>query len=289
MKLFAASACVVSLLVVACSSPRTDAGTSDQEPQVSKSEAVRWTGKVSEEEFKAMHVLRQGAAPKTFGTMIEIAGSRAYLSLPPNAKAPLPGIVVIHEWWGLNEHIMHWADRLAADGYASVAVDLYGGVVAKNADDALKAMKAVDQKRANEILLAAHKFLAADPRIQAKKRGSIGWCFGGHQSLRLALAAPDLDAVVMYYGFPITDPAALEPLQADLLGIFGTRDTSIPPPAVAEFDAALTKAGKRHRFHSFDAEHAFANPSNAIYDEKAAAEAWKTTSEFLARHLKSAR
>ncbi len=283
MRLFAIAACVLPF-VAACASSNTHEPASRQSASASKADA----GQVTEKEFKALHVLKQGAAPELHGAMIDLAGTRAYLALPQNAKAPLPGIVVIHEWWGLNDHVKHWADRLATEGYASLAVDLYGGVVATNPDDAMKAMKAVDQTKANDILLAAHRFLATDARVKATKRASIGWCFGGLQSLQLALAAPDLDAAVMYYGFPISDPAALEPLHADLLGIFGTRDASIPPSAVAEFDAALTKAGKRHTFRSFDAEHAFANPSNAIYDEKSATAAWEIVRKFLAEHLKPA-
>ncbi len=287
MILSSIAACVLPF-VAACASSSAHAPASGPSASASKADALHSTGQVTENEFKALHVLKQGEAPKLHGAMIDLAGTRAYLALPPNAKAPLPGIVVIHEWWGLNDHVKHWADRLATEGYASLAVDLYGGVVATNADDALKAMKAVDQGQASEILLAAHKFLATDARVKATKRASIGWCFGGYQSLRLALAAPDLDAAVMYYGHPITDPAALEPLHADLLGIFATRDSSIPPSAVAEFDAALTQTGKRHTLHSFDAAHAFANPSNAIYDETAAAAAWEIVRKFLAEHLEPA-
>jgi carboxymethylenebutenolidase len=287
MKRISILACVLPLLF-ACQSTDSPAPASAPKAPAAKPASTSATGHVSESEFKALHVLKQGDAPKLHGAMIDLSGSRAYLALPPNAKAPLPALVVIHEWWGLNDHVKHWADRLAAEGYAAVAVDLYGGFVATNPDDAMKAMQAVDQTKADAILLAAHKFLASDPRVKATKRGSIGWCFGGHQSLRLALAAPDLDAAVMYYGFPISDPAALEPLHADLLGIFGTRDTSIPPSAVAEFDAALKKASKRHEFHSFDAAHAFANPSNEIYDEKSAAAAWEIVRKFLADHLKPA-
>ncbi len=287
MTRFAALACAFALLFAACRSHDTHDTVGALDTPQPKSDTVRWTGQLTEKEFKALHVLKEGEPPKLFGAMIDLAGTRAYLSLPSNAKAPLPALVVIHEWWGLNDHVKHWADRLAGEGYASLAVDLYGGVVATNPDDALKAMKAVDQERATGILLAAHEFLARDARVNAPRRGSIGWCFGGRQSLELALAAPDLDAAVMYYGFPITDPVKLETLRADLLGIFAKRDGSIPPSAVAEFDAVLNKLSKKHEFHSFDAEHAFANPSNAVYDEKSAAAAWEIVREFLAKRLKT--
>lgn len=247
------------------------------------------TGQVSEEEFKKLHELKQGAAPVLHGTPIEIAGTKAYLSLPPGAKAPMPAVVVIHEWWGLNDNVKHWADRIAAEGYAAVAVDLYGGTVATTPDEAMAAMKKVDDKRAVETMLAAYKFAKEDPRIQATKRACIGWCFGGGMSLQLALAAPDLDAAVMYYGRPEMDPKALEKLKAPLLGIFGNLDTSIPPAVVKKFDEALTAAKKEHMFYAYQAEHAFANPSNPHYDEKNAAEAWEKARAFLAEHLKAAK
>jgi len=242
---------------------------------------------ISEEEFKKLHELKKEAAPPLKGTTVEIAKSKAYLSLPEGAKAPMPAVVVIHEWWGLNDHVKHWADRLAADGYAAIAVDLYEGKVATTPDEANAAMKKVDSARSKEILLAALAFLKDDPRVQATKRGSIGWCFGGKMSLQLALAAPDLDAAIMYYGHPELDPMKLEPMKAPLLGIFGTKDNSIPPETVTKFEEALTTAKKEHTIHSYEAEHAFANPSNPKYDEENAAKAWIEVRKFLEKHLKA--
>jgi carboxymethylenebutenolidase len=182
---------------------------------------------------------------------------------------------------------MHWADRFAAEGYAALAIDLYDGTVAKTSDEAMAAMKKVDDARAKEVMLAGLAFLKDDPRVQAKKRASIGWCFGGGKSLQLALAAPDLDAAVMYYGHPETDPKVLEKLRAPLLGIFGTQDKSIPPETVKTFEEALTTARRPHTIHSYDAPHAFANPSNPRYDETNANLAWAEVRKFLAVHLKA--
>ncbi|MFN0150013.1 MAG: dienelactone hydrolase family protein [bacterium] len=249
--------------------------------------ATPHTGALSEEAFKALHELKEGVAPATRGTMIEIVGSRAYLSLPADAKPPLAGVIVIQEWWGLNEHVKHWADRISAEGYAAIAVDLYGGRVATTPDSAMAYMKSVDDTRALEILQAAHAFLANDSRVQAKKTASIGWCFGGAWSLRLALAAPDLDGAVMYYGHPITDPAELKKIHAPVFGVFGTLDQSIPPATVAEFEKGLAEAGVPHEIHSYEALHAFANPSNPRYDTKAAADAWAKVSKFLRSRLSS--
>jgi carboxymethylenebutenolidase len=240
---------------------------------------------LSEEEFKALHELRGGAAPPARGEMIDLAGTRAYLSLPPAAEAPMPGIVVIHEWWGLNDNIKHWSDRLATAGYAALAVDLYGGTVATTRDGAMEAMKEVDDDEALRVLQAAHEFLAADPRVRAPKRGVIGWCFGGGWSLQLALAAPDLDAAVIYYGRLVTDPEVLRAIEASLLGVFANQDQGIPPDVVEEFSQALLMAGIEHTILRYDAEHAFANPSSGRYDQEAASQAWARVQEFLAREL----
>ncbi|HZO16968.1 MAG TPA: dienelactone hydrolase family protein [Polyangiaceae bacterium] len=243
-------------------------------------------GLLTEEEFKALHVLKTDKPPPRRGSDVKLASSRAYLSLPA-AEPPLIGLLVIHEWWGLNEHIMHWSDRLAADGYAAVAVDLYDGKVATDPDEAMKLMKAVDDKKAISVLKEAVAFLGSDERIRAKRRGAIGWCFGGKWALEAALAAPELDAVVVYYGHVTTDAQRLAGLQASLLGIFGTKDKGIPPEHVDRFEFALEQAGgKDYKILRYDADHAFANPSNARYDEKAAAEAWQEVRAFLKRRLK---
>jgi carboxymethylenebutenolidase len=245
------------------------------------------TGAVSEEEFKAMHTLRTDAAPERKGEEVTLSdGSKAYLSLPPGATGPVPGLLVIHEWWGLNEHIQHWADRLAAEGYAALAVDLYRGKVATNPDEALSLVKAVDEAQGLKTVLAAHAFLKSDPRIQAPRTGAIGWCFGGGWSLQTAMAVPELSAAVIYYGHPVTDPQALSTIKAQVLGIFGSKDKSIPPETVKAFQKALDEAGVRSRILEYDADHAFANPSGGRYDERSAAAAWAETSAFLARTLK---
>lgn len=244
------------------------------------------TGVLSEEAFRKLHQLSADAAPPRKGQAVELDGGRAYLSLPPGAQPPLPALVVIHEWWGLNEHIEHWADRLAADGYAALAVDLFGGKVATTPERAMELMKGVEADRARQTLLAAHDFLEKDARVRASRTGSIGWCFGGKWSLELALAEPDLDAAVVYYGHVTTDVDRLKQIQAPVLALFGDKDASIPPERVAELEKALERANVRHRVLSYDAEHAFANPSGARYDEGAAAAAWTQTREFLQKELK---
>jgi carboxymethylenebutenolidase len=242
------------------------------------------SGNISEEEFKKLHQLRADEAPPRRGVMIDLKAARAYLTLP-TATPPVPGIIVIHEWWGLNDHIKHWADRLAADGYAALAVDLFGGVVATTPDAATSAVKAVDPKRATATLLDAHAFLLKDARIRAPSTAAIGWCFGGKWALNLGLAAPELDAVVAYYGHVTTDANELKALRAPLLGIFGNRDKSIPPAKVDEFERGLQQAGVRHTVLRYDADHAFANPSGPRYEANAADDAWRKARGFLAERL----
>lgn len=242
---------------------------------------MTWTGVLNEEEFKKLHDLKPEAAPPARGVMVEVGGQQHYLSLPADAKPPLPAVIVIHEWWGLNGHIKHWADRLAADGYAALAVDLYGGKVATTRDEAMAAMQSVDEAAAERTLLAAHAFLKSEPRVLASKRASLGWCFGGAWSLRLALAAPDLDGAVIYYGRLVTEAERLKAIRAPILGVFGTRDRGIPPDSVDAFEAGLKAAGRTARILRYDADHAFANPSNPKYDEKNAADAWAHVLAFL--------
>ncbi len=244
------------------------------------------TGVLSEQAFEKLHQLRAGSAPPRQGKMVKVAGARAYLSLPKDAKPPLPALVVIHEWWGLNEHIEHWADRLAEDGYAALAVDLYGGKVATTPGDAMALMKKVDETRARTILLAADHFMRTDPRVKASRLGGIGWCFGGRWSLELAIADPKLDADVVYYGHVPTDPEKMSTLRTPVLAFFGKRDPSIPQAHVDAFEHALETLHVDHTVYRYDAEHAFANPSGARYNEKAAADAWQHVREFLDRRLK---
>ncbi|HEX6813933.1 MAG TPA: dienelactone hydrolase family protein [Planctomycetota bacterium] len=242
-------------------------------------------GELSEKEFAALHELKKEAPPKPTGTMVEVGEAAHYLALPKDKKAPLPAVIVIHEWYGLNDHIKHWADRLAGEGCAALAVDLYRGTVAKTSEEAQKAMGAVDAAQATATLREAFAFLSSDDRIKATKRGCIGWCFGGGWSLKLAIAERDLDACVIYYGRLVDDEAELAKIEAPVLGVFGSKDRSIPEQAVAAFEGSMKKLGKDVRVLRYDAEHAFANPSGARYDQKNAAAAWTEARAFLQKHL----
>lgn len=244
-----------------------------------------WTGVLDEESFAALHELKEGDAPELLGEDVEIAGTTAYLARPEGLE-PLGAVVVIHEWWGLNDHVKHWADRLAADGYVALAVDLYGGVVATSREDAMKAMRAVEDEAALEVMRAAHAWLV-DPEgdVAVDRTACIGWCFGGGRSLQLAMNEPELDAAIVYYGRLVTDAEALASIEAPMLGVFGTEDAGIPPASVAAFEDAMDEAGKDLTVRSYEAEHAFANPSSARYDAESASAAWLETRTFLCEHM----
>jgi carboxymethylenebutenolidase len=288
-----ATACVIAWLLVGCNGPTAPAPpgaapASSVSPADADGSATPHTGAVSEEEFKRLHELTGEAAPAPRGETIDLAGGKAYLSLPEGETPDggWPAVLVIHEWWGLGGHIRHFADRLAAEGYAALAVDLYGGKVATTPDEAMQLVKSVDEARAKEILAAGHRFLGEDARVSASKRGVIGWCFGGGWSLQHAIATPDLDAAVIYYGRLVDDEQQLAKIRADVLAIFGNEDESIPPEAVDRFEAAMKQAGRSITVQRYDANHAFANPSSARYDQSAAGDAWEHTRKFFAEHLR---
>lgn len=274
---------LVTALLLACasSSNATTTPTDAPPPAPQTANGAAGTGPLTEEQFKALHELPGEAPGERAGETITLpGGSKAYLSLPPG-PGPHPGIVVIHEWWGLNGHIERWADRLASAGWAALAVDLYDGKVATDRDAAMAAMKAVEPDKALAVLADGLTFLAHDPRIQAPVRAAIGWCFGGGYALQAALAFPDLDGAIMYYGRFEPDPARLRPIKARLLGIFGDRDQGIPTAEVEKFEAALKQAGVDAEILRYDADHAFANPSNPNYDEANASAAWARVLTFL--------
>ena len=266
----------VLALAAACGSNKSEPATTTTATPTNMPAS---TGPLTEAEFKALHASPMETKDTLKGEAVDLAGTKAYLSLPAG-KGPFPAIIVIHEWWGLNDNIKHWADRLASAGYAALAVDLYGGVVATTPDDAMKTMKAVDQQKALATLKAAYDYVGTDARIMATKRAVIGWCFGGGYSLQTALSIP-VDGAIIYYGQLETDPDKLKAIKGKLLGIFGKQDKGIPPEQVAKFDKALEQAGVKHEIFEYDAVHAFANPSNPKYDEKSAADAWTHVLAFL--------
>ncbi len=211
-----------------------------------------------------------------------------YLARPEAGTGSLPGIVVIHEWWGLNDNIRAMAERLAGEGYAALAVDLYEGDVAETPERAreLAGGSAGRSAALHENLSRAIAYLESE--TGASTVGTIGWCFGGGWSLNAALDNPErVDATIIYYGRLVTDPERLRALQTPILGIFGGEDTGIPVETVREFESALARLDKPAEVHIYEgAHHAFANPSGTRYDAEAAEDAWQKTIAFLQDRLR---
>ena len=211
-----------------------------------------------------------------------------YLVYPQNGKS-LPAVVMIHEWWGLNQNIKNEAEKLASEGYAVLAVDMYNGQVATDAAAARTYSSEVrnNTEAALENLKAAASHLSELPNVNSSRVASLGWCFGGGQSLQLALIAEQpLAATVIYYGNLVTDPQELSSIDWPVLGIFGATDQSIPVQTVNEFEAALDANGITNEIHIYEGVgHAFANPSGDNYAPEETADAWAKTLEFLEENV----
>ncbi|MFZ1141364.1 MAG: dienelactone hydrolase family protein [Candidatus Sulfotelmatobacter sp.] len=205
----------------------------------------------------------------------------------PAGKGPFPALVVVHEWWGLNDWVKEQASKLADQGYVSLAVDLYRGKVATSPDMAHELMRGVPEDRAKRDLHAAVEFLKAQPNVKKDRIGSIGWCMGGGYALDVALQEPDLAATVINYGHLATDPEALKKINASILGLFGGQDRGITPDDVHKFEQQLKQLGKKVEIKIYDdAGHAFENPNNQDgYRAADAADAWQRTVDFLALTL----
>ncbi len=206
----------------------------------------------------------------------------------PQGKGPFPALVVIHEWWGLNDWVKEQASKLADQGYVALAIDLYRGKVATTSDEAHQFSRGLPEDRANRDLLAASGYLRSLKNVDPARVGSIGWCMGGGYSLDLAILDPKLKAAVINYGHLATDDAALKKINADILGIFGGQDKGIPPADVKQFESQMKGLGKTVDIRIFpDAGHAFENPNNKQgYRAADAAEARTLTTDFLAKYLK---
>lgn len=206
----------------------------------------------------------------------------------PEGKGPFPGIVVVHEWWGLNDWVKGQASKLADQGYAALAIDLYRGKVGTTPEEAHEIMRGVPEDRAKRDLEAAYQFLSAQPNVKADRIGAIGWCMGGGYALDLALEEPKLAADVINYGAPSTDAAAISKINAPILGLYGALDRGISPADVKQFGETLDRLGKKADFTIYpDAGHAFENPNNKDgYRPIDAADAWDKTINFLASTLK---
>jgi len=189
--------------------------------------------------------------------------ARGYMALPADGSAKHPAILVIQEWWGLDDWIKENTERFAAQGYVALAVDLYRGQVTANPEVAHELMRGLPEDRAIGDLEAGFSFLAARPDVDAQNIGAIGWCMGGGYALGFAAEEPRLAAVVMNYGRLITKPERLAAIKSPLMGNFAGEDRGIAPADVRAFDEALRATNKDVDIKIYDgAGHAFMNPNN---------------------------
>lgn len=223
------------------------------------------------------------------GRMIEFPSNAhttpGYLAMP-EGNGPFHAVIAIQEWWGLVGHIKDVADRLAAQGFVTLAPDLYHGKVATEPDEARKLVMALDRARAIAEIDAAAKYLRSLELVQPKKVGIVGWCMGGGLALSAAAHSNQIDAVVCFYGRPL-EAADTAKLKAPVLALYGELDAGIPQSIVQTFDKELEKAGVAHYIHTYaGAHHAFFNDGRAeSYHPEAAQDAWGRTLAWFRQHL----
>ena len=205
----------------------------------------------------------------------------------PPGKGPHPAIVVVHEWWGLNDWVKEQAQKFAAQGYVTLAVDLYRGKVATEPETAHELMRGVPHDRAVRDMRAAVAFLHTQKNVDPKRIGAVGWCMGGGMAEALAENDPAISAVAINYGPPSTEESELKAISPHVLGNYGGKDQGIPPDAVKAFEGKLKALGKDVDIKIYpDAGHAFENPNNKTgYRTDDAADAWQRMTAFFARTL----
>ncbi|MFA6955640.1 MAG: dienelactone hydrolase family protein [Thermoanaerobaculia bacterium] len=214
-------------------------------------------------------------------------GPQGILAMTESTAKGRPALILVQEWWGLNDWIKQNAERYASMGYVVVAPDLYRGKIAADADEAHQLMRGMPEDRAMADLQGAFEYLASRPDVDPKRIGVVGWCMGGGYALALGIAEPRLAAVVINYGRLVTDPATIAKIKPAVQGNFGATDKGIPVDDVKAFEKALKTTNGSVDFMIFDgAGHGFMNPNNKTgYAAAAADTAWKRMDAFLAKNL----
>jgi carboxymethylenebutenolidase len=218
------------------------------------------------------------------------SASSVETNITSKSNNTLPAVVVIHENKGLNENIKSMANLLAKEGYVILAVDLFNGEVTTDQKRASELTQAIRDNPAGAIanLKSAVTYLSSLPNVNPDKIASLGWCFGGQQSLQLALNSEEhpLSATVIYYGRLVTEPETLSKIHWPVLGIFGDQDKSIPVESVKKFEEALNANGITNEIYVYKGVgHAFANPSDDNYAPEETQDAWEKTISFLKKYL----
>lgn len=230
----------------------------------------------------------EAAAPDTARVRLgsDADASEAFVAIPPGS-AGAPGVIVVHEWWGLNGQIRDLARRLSRQGYVVIVPDLFGGRVARDPETAHELSRALDDEAALATLSRAARWLRAQPRTAKSRLGVVGFCMGGGLAQKFAMDEERTAAVVVFYGAPETQGARIARLAAPLQGHFGADDAGIDPQRVESFRSALERGGKTHDIHVYaGAGHAFMNEERPSYNADAARLAWVRMLAFLQKHLK---
>jgi carboxymethylenebutenolidase len=232
-----------------------------------------------------------GLENKTVQYFEDAQGYLVYPASSNNSQGKLPAVVMIHEWWGLNQNIKDMANLLAKQGFVVLAADLYHGKVTDNPQVAMELVQNARDNQNSSIanLQAAVKYLSLASNVDSTKIASLGWCFGGGQSLQLALNSQEhpLAATILYYGTPlVTDKESLAKIKWPVLGIFGDNDQAIPISEVNQFSTSLNQSGITNEIEIYKGlGHAFANPSGDNYAPKETADAWQKTLSFLNKYV----
>jgi len=192
-------------------------------------------------------------------------------------------VLVIHEWWGLNDFVKQESEKISDElGVNVLALDLYDNKIATTPDDAVKYMQSLNNERAINIVKGAYSYIGNTAKVF-----TLGWCFGGGWSLQTALmGGSQVKGCVMYYGMPEQDVNKLKTLQCDVIGFFAKKDQRITPEVVHEFEQNMDAAGKKVMVYEYDAQHAFANPSNPVFDKAARDDAYAKEIAFLKARMK---
>jgi carboxymethylenebutenolidase len=266
-----------------------------QQPAISRAEAIEclqmetldaYQREASTAAFAAMHPApRKASNVDRPGKMIRFAvagGPEANAYFIPAKKKSDRWLIVIQEWWGLNDNIRDEADKYFNDlGDMNVmAVDMYDGRVAATPDSAMKIMRSADMGRMTGIINGAIAYAGDKASIY-----SVGWCFGGMWSLQTAIiAGPKAKGTVMFYGRPEADQEKLKRINCDVVGFFGNQDRSPAPAMVDAFEQNMAAAGKKLTVHRYDAGHGFANPSNPSFNRAATEDSYAKAIAFLKSH-----
>ncbi|GAB3766239.1 dienelactone hydrolase family protein [Spirosoma pomorum] len=242
----------------------------------------------ADEAFQNLHANPVAFTYKGAGEVVSFStpdGKPAQGFLLKSKKKSDKWLLVYQEWWGLNDYVKQQSEAYYNDlkDVNVLAVDMYDGKVATERAEAGKLMQGADKNRLTNIMKGAIGYAGPNAEI-----ASVGWCFGGMLSLQSALLeGKQAKGCVMYYGRPEQDVDKLKTLDTDVLGIFGSRDKGISTEMVKNFEENMRKAGETVTIKMYDADHAFANPSNPIYDKEAAADAYKLSLNYLKDRLKA--